>query len=190
MQAAYGWFMMSPEAYTLTTCNYELYPLSPADSVVVRRSLVGYNQLGAVNMLVGTGGTLLLLVLLPAGSGVIWPVVLFMLLLIFVSTGAGVMIPRLVLGRIIRRAKEAEMETLQVRLKDLLPRVRELTEDEREEFTQLQETHDAIRDSPENLLPLSAILRNVGALLLSTATILVAAFAEEWIAWLARSLQP
>ena len=45
MQAAYAWFMMSPEAYTLTTCNYELYPLSPADSVVVRRSLVGYNQL-------------------------------------------------------------------------------------------------------------------------------------------------
>jgi hypothetical protein len=190
MQPAYLWFMMSPEAYILTTCNYELYPLSPADSVVVRRSLHGYNQLGAVNMLVATGATLFLLVLLPAGSGVIWPVVLFMLLLIYVSAGTAAMIPRLVLGRIIRRTKEAEMEKLQVRLKDLLPRVGELTEDERKEFTQLQETHDAIRDSPENLLPLGAILRNVGALLLSTITILITAFAQEWIAWLAKTFQP
>jgi hypothetical protein len=190
MQAAYGMFMMSPEAYVLTTCNYELYPLSPADSVVVRRSLLGYNRLGAVTILVATAATLFVLVLLPAGSGVIWPVVLFMLLLIFVSAGGGVMIPRLVLGRIIRRTKEAEMETLQVRLKDLLPRVGELTEDEREEFTQLQETHDAIRDSPENLLPLGEFAKIVGALLLSTLTVLVTAFAQEWFAELAKRFLP
>jgi hypothetical protein len=141
-------------------------------------------------MLVSTGVILFFLLLLPAGSDLIWPVVLFLLLVQYLSAGVGVVLPRLVLGRIIRRTKEAEMETLQVRLKDLLPRVGELTEDEREEFTQLQETHDAIRDSPENLLPLGAILRNVGALLLSTATILVAAFAEEWIAGLVKFFQP
>jgi hypothetical protein len=190
LQAAYGWVMMSFEAYHLTTFSYELYRLSPADSVVVRRSLHGYSQLAAANVLVSTGAILFFLLLLPADSGLVWPVVLFLLLVQYLSAGVGVVLPRLMLGRIIRRTKAAEMELLQIRVNNLLPRIGELTDEEREEFTQLQETHDAIRDSPENLLPLGAILRNVGALLLSTATILVAAFAEEWIAWLAKSLQP
>ena len=46
----------------------------------------------------------------------------------------------------------------------------------------LQETHDAIRDSSENLLPLGDLAKAVGALALSTLTILVTAFAQEWIA--------
>lgn len=190
MQNAYCISMMTGEAYNLSTCNYELYRLSPADSVLVRRSLHGYNQLGALNVVVTTAGILFTLLLLPAGSGLVWPVVLSLLLVEYVSTGLGLMLPRVVLGHIIGRTKAVEMETLQIRLNSLLPRVGELTEDEREEFTQLQETHDAIRDSPENLLPLGAILRNVGALLLSTATVLIAAFAQEWVAGLAELFQP
>ena len=57
-------------------------------------------------------------------------------------------------------------------------------------MTRLQKAHDTIRDSPENLLPLGAILRTVGALFLSTATILVTAFAQEWIAEWAKRLIP
>ena len=99
-------------------------------------------------------------------------------------------LPRVVLGRIIRRTKEAEMETLQSQLDELLPRVRELSEGEYEEMTRLQKVHDTIRDSPENLLPLGAILRTVGALFLSTVTILVTAFAQEWIAEWAKRIVP
>jgi hypothetical protein len=54
----------------------------------------------------------------------------------------------------------------------------------------LQPAQDAIRDSSENLLPLGAILKTAGALLLSTATILVTAFAEDWIAWLVECFLP
>ena len=92
---------------------------------------------------------------------------------------------RVVLGRIIRRTKESEMQVLQIRVDNLLPRVGELTEDEREEFTQLQETHDAIRDSPENLLTPGDVAKVVGALTLSTLTIVATAFANvyvtEWV---------
>jgi hypothetical protein len=190
MQNAYCISMMTGEAYNLSTCNYELYRLSPADSVLVRRSLHGYNQLAALNVAVTTAAILFTLLLFPADSGLVWPVVLFLLLVEYVSTGFGLMLPRLVLGRIIGRTKEAEMRALQIRLNNLLPRVGALTEDEREELSQLRESHDAIRDSPDNLLPLGAILRNVGALLLSTVTILAAASAEEWIAGLVKLLRP
>jgi hypothetical protein len=57
-------------------------------------------------------------------------------------------------------------------------------------MTQLQETHDAICDSPENLLPLGAFAKVVGALLLSTLTVLATTFAEEWIAALAQRFFP
>jgi hypothetical protein len=112
MQNAYALGMMTGEAYNLTTCSYELYRLSPADSVVVRRSLQGYNQLAVLNVLAATVPILFLLLMLPAGSDLTWPVLLFLLLVLYVSTGMGVIIPRVVLGRIIRRTKEAEMETL------------------------------------------------------------------------------
>jgi hypothetical protein len=54
----------------------------------------------------------------------------------------------------------------------------------------LQETQDAIRDSPENLLPLGEFAKVVGALLLSTFTVLVTAFAQEWIAGWVKPLVP
>jgi hypothetical protein len=190
MQNACLFFMVAPEAHKLSTCKYDLYLLSPADSVVVRKSLRGYNQLGALNVLLFTFLILLLLLLLPAGSGVVAPVVLSLLLLEYVATGVSVVVPRLMIERVIRVNKEEEMEILQARLNDLLPRLEKLTEEEYERMQRLQEAQDAIRDSPENLLPLGAILKTVGALLLSTATILVTAFAEEWIAWLVARFGP
>jgi Flp pilus assembly protein TadB len=87
-----------------------LYRLSPADSVVVRRSLLGYNRLGALNVLLTTFVILLFLLLLPAGSSLVGPVVLSLLLLEVLCTAVGTLVPRLLMGRIIRRKKEEEME--------------------------------------------------------------------------------
>ena len=182
MTNAYCAAMMTAEAYNLTTCNYELYRLSPADSVLVQRSLHGYNQLGAVNIVTSTAGALFVLLLLPTGSDLTLPVLLFLLLVLYVSTGMGVMLPRVVLGRIIRRTKAAEMETLQIRLDSLLPRLEELTEEEYDRMKRFQETHDAIRDSSENLLPLGDLAKIVGALALSTLTIVATAFADAYVA--------
>jgi len=68
--------------------------------------------------------------------------------------------------------------------------LKELTEEEYDRMKRLQETHDAIGDSSENLLPLGDLAKAVGALALSTLTILVTAFAQEWIAGLAKFFQP
>jgi hypothetical protein len=190
IQSSYGMVMMAPQAYILSTCKHRLFGLSPADSVTVRRSLRGYNRFGTLVVSIFTLLILLLTILLPGSLGVIAPVVLALLLVEYVCTAIAILVPRLMIERLIRAKKEEEMEILQVRLNDLLPQVGKLNEEEQDEMTQLQETHHAIRDSPENLLPLGAILRNVGALLLSTATILVAAFAEEWIAGLVKFFQP
>jgi hypothetical protein len=190
MQDAYGVVMMAPEAYNLSTCRYELYRLSPADSVAVRRSLLGYNQYALLNIAFSTLVILLLLLLLPGGSALVAPVVFFLLLLEVVSTAVGTLVPRVLMGRIIRVEKEKEMGILQVRLNDLLPRLEELTEEEYDKMVRLQEAQDAIRDSPDSLLPLGEIAKVVGALLLSIITVLVTAFAQEWIAELAKRLSP
>jgi len=68
--------------------------------------------------------------------------------------------------------------------------LKELTEEEYDRMKRLQEIHDAIGDSSENLLPLGDLAKAVGALALSTLTILVTAFAQEWIAGLAKFFQP
>ena len=60
--------------------------------------------------------------------------------------------------------------------------LKELTEEEYDRMKRLQETHDAIRDSSENLLPLGDLAKAVGALALSTLTILVTAFADVYVA--------
>ena len=190
MQNVCGTVMMAPEAYNLSTCRYELYRLSPADSVAVRRSLLGYNQFALLNIAFSTLVILLLLLVLPGGSALVAPVVFFLLLLEVVSTAVGTLVPRLLMGHVIRAEKEKEMEILQARLNDLLPRLEELTEEEYEKMRRLQDSQDAIRDSPDNLLPLVEIAKVVGALLLSIITVLVTAFAQEWFSELAKRLFP
>jgi len=181
-QNAYSMVWAPVEVHNLSTCRYSLYRLSPADSVAVRQSVRGYNQLGLVNVLTVTVGSFLFLVLLPGGSRLVAPFVACLLLLELVYTGLGSVAPRLVLGQIIRSRKEEEMAALQHRLDDLLPRMQELSEAEYRKMKRLQETQNAIRDSPDNLLPLGAIVSTAGALLLSALTMVATAFAQEWVA--------
>lgn len=70
------------------------------------------------------------------------------------------------------------MAPLQSRLNALSARLRELTEEEYEEMKRLEETHDKIRDSSENVLPIRAIGQIVGSLLVSTATFVAAVLSQ------------
>jgi hypothetical protein len=55
--------LMVPEANHMSTFKHELYLLSPADLVLVRQSLRGYNQFGTLTVLVMTTMILLFLIL-------------------------------------------------------------------------------------------------------------------------------
>jgi hypothetical protein len=182
MQNVYPVVMMVPEAHDFTTCRSEVYRLSPSDTVALRESLRGYNRLGALNIVVMTFLILILLVLWPSGSAVVAPLVVSMLLLEYIYTALSILAPRFFMGRVIEAKKDEEMESLQVRLNELLPLVGELTEEEHEKMTQIQEAHDTIRDSPENLLPLGEFAKVVGALALSTLAIVATAFADAYVA--------
>ncbi len=175
------------EIQQLSTCRCALYRLSPADTVAVRQSLRGYNQLGAFNVMIMTLLMLLFLVLLPGGSSLVIPVVVFLLLMELVLTAVGSQVPRAILGHIVRSRKEEEMAVLQGWIDDLLPQMRELTAEEYEEMKRLRDTQDTIRNSPENLHPLGDILRTASTVLLSALTVVLAAFAKEWIAGLAEN---
>jgi hypothetical protein len=183
-------FIVPVEACLMSTCRYELYRLSPFHSLALQQAVRGYNQLGVVTVPTLTLLILMLVLLLPASSNLLAPLVVALLLLEYFAVTASMIVPRLMIGRIMRAKKEEEMKPLRRRLNTVLPRLEELTEEQYEGLKRLQETHDAIRDSPENLLPLGEIAKVVGAVLLSTITVLVTAFAQEWFAELAKRLLP
>ena len=172
---------MLPQGYLMSTFRYELYSLSPVDTVAVRRSVRGYNRYGVLTVVLVTAVLLLLVLLLPGGSPVVAPIVLALLLLLYLCTALAVLVPRFFIGCVIQAKKDEELGILQVRLNELLLRVGDLSEEEHEEMTQLQEAHDAIRDSAENLLPIGDLAKVVGALALSTLTIVATAFADAYV---------
>jgi hypothetical protein len=180
-QDAFLMVLVAFEAKLLAGCRHQLFPLSPADTIAVRRSLRGYTQLGIVNVLISTPMILGLLLLLPARSGLAVPVVVTLLAVEFICTGLAALAPRVILGSVVRSAKEAEMRVLQERMSELLPRLSALTAEEYAAMKRLEETHAAIRNSPENLLPLGAIARTLGPLLLSAISVLFPAVAPEWL---------
>lgn len=170
----YGIFIWSVESRILVGYKYELYRLSPIDSVAVQRSLRGYNGAALLASLLTTIFIIELIILLPAHSSLLVQIALVLLIITYLSVGLGVLLPRLAIRRIIQAQKEREMAPLQSRLNYLSARLRELTEDEYEEMKRLEETHDKIRNSSEDVLPIGAIGRIVGTLLLPTVTFVAA----------------
>jgi hypothetical protein len=178
------------EAKNMSVCRFELYSLSPIDSLALKRALRGYNVAGALNILVLSLVILGFVLLLPAGSKLVIPIVVSLLLVEYLCTALGCLGPRLYIGRIVRAKKEQEMVPLRGELNGLLARLKELTEEEYEGMKRLQETHDTIRDSDENLLPLGTLAKVAGALALSTLTIVGTAFADVLLAELVRPFLP
>jgi hypothetical protein len=169
------------EADRMSVCHYELYSLSPIDSLALKGAVRGYNQAGAVVLLLMTLVILGLLLLLPAKPTLMAPIVVSLLLVEYLGAAFGSVGTRLHLGHIVRAKKEQEMEPLRGELNGLVARLKELTEEEYDRMKRLQETHDAIRDSSENLLPLGDVAKVVGALALSTLTIVATAFADAYV---------
>jgi len=186
----YALFMLGVESRILAAYKYDLYRLSPIDSVAVQRSIRGYNRQALLNSLVMTILIIEFAILLPGPSTLIAQVALFLLIITYLAVGFGVLFPRLAIRRIIQAQKEREMAPLQSRLNALSARLRELTEDEYEEMKRLKETHDQIRDSSENVLPIQAIGQILGSLLLPTASFLAAVVSQVDLSNLVGRLLP
>ena len=101
--------------------------------------------------------------------------------LAYLSTLAGLLLPRLAIKNIVQKEKERDLIPLQRRIDQLVARATSLDEDGFKELKRLKETHDTIRDANEEVLPLRAIGRLAGALILPTMTFLATRFGETFL---------
>ena len=101
--------------------------------------------------------------------------------LAYLSTMAGLLLPRLAIKYIVQKEKERDLIPLQRRIDQLVVRATTLDEDGFKELKRLKETHDTIRDSNEEVLPLRALGRLAGALILPTMTFLATRFGETFL---------
>lgn len=100
-ECTYGIFMWAVESRILVAHRYELYRLSPIDSVAVQRSIRGYNGIALLNSLLATVFIIEFLILLPARPTLIAQIALILLVVTYLGVGFGVLLPRLAIGRII-----------------------------------------------------------------------------------------
>jgi hypothetical protein len=141
----------------------------------------GSTQLGFIVSLVATLFIVGFVVLLDNRPILVSQVALLGLGLAYVSTLAGLLLPRMAIKSIVQRQKERELAPLQDRINELLVDVRQLGEEQHKELNRLKETHDAILESSEEVLPLRAIGRLAGALILPTMTFLATRFGEAFL---------
>lgn len=180
-EIVYSVLLLACESHVLRDCDYEVYRLSPLDSVAMRRAMRGSTQIGLIVSLVATLFIVGFVVLLEDRPIMVSRVGLLLLGLAYLATLAGLLMPRLAIKSIVLKEKESELLPLQNHLDSLVKRARELNEDGYKELKRLKETHDAIRDANEEVLPLRAIGRLAGALILPTMTFLFTRFGESFL---------
>jgi hypothetical protein len=178
--------MLGIESRLLDRYDYDLYRLSPIDSIGLQRSIRGSNRLGLLVGLVATTIIVGFLVLLSDRAALVARIALALLGLAYLATALGVILPRLAIKRIVRAEKERELAPLQQRVDDLTGRLADLTEREDKELTRLRETHDIIRRSSESVLPLSSIGQLLSSLIIPTLTVALSHAGREFIARLFR----
>jgi hypothetical protein len=174
----YSVMLLALESYVLRECNYDTYRLSPLDSVAMRRTIRGSSQLGLLVSVVATMFICGFVVLLGDRPIMVTQVGLLLLGLAYVATLAGVLLPRLAIKSIVQAQKEQALVPLQRRIEALAARVGELTDEQYTKLKRLKEAHDTIRDATEEVLPLRALGRLAGALILPTLTFVGSRFGE------------
>lgn len=174
--------MLGIESRLLDRYDYDLYRLSPIDSIGVQRALRGSNRLGLLVGLVATTIIVGFLILFADQAALVGEIALSLLALAYLATAMGVILPRLAMKRIVRAEKERELAPIQERLDDLAGRLGELTEREDKELVRLRETHDLIRRSGESVLPLSSVGGLLSSLIIPTLTVALSQAGREFIA--------
>lgn len=189
-EVVYSVILLALESYILRDCDYEVYRLSPLDSVAFRRAIGGSTQIGLLVSFVATLFIIGFVALLEDRPIMVSRVGQLLLGLAYLATLAGLLLPRLAIGAIVHKEKERELLPLQKRLDDLVARVTTGGEDHYKELKRIKEVHDTIRDATEEVLPLRAIGRLMGALTLPTLTFLASRFGEAFMQRMLHQLRP
>lgn len=170
--------LLALESRVLRDCDYELYGPSPLDTVAVRRAIRGSSQLGFLVSLIATTFIVGFVALLEDRHTVVMQLGLFLVGLAYLATLAGVLLPRISINAVALRDKERRLLPLQHELSALAARMGDLTEAQYARYRRLKEVHDTIRDANEEVLPLRALGRLVGALVIPTLTFIASRFGE------------
>lgn len=189
-EVVYSVILLALESYILRDCDYEVYRLSPLDSVAFRRAIGGSTQIGLLVSFVATLFIIGFVALLEDRPIMVSRVGQLLLGLAYLATLAGLLLPRLAIQAIVHKEKERELRPLQKRLDDLVARVTTGGEDHFKELKRIKEVHDTIRDATEEVLPLRAIGRLMGALTLPTLTFLASRFGEAFMQRMLHQLRP
>lgn len=189
-EISYNMFMLGVESRILVQNSFDLYRLSPIDTIEVQQSLRGYDGVALLNSLIVTIFIVEFLILLPTRSDLLVQISLILLLLAYVGVGVGVIFPRLAIGRIIQLEKDATLKPLQVRLNDLYSRLTDLGEREFQNFKRLQAIHSSISASSENVFPLGTVGRVAASLLVPTLTFFASVASEVYLGRLLERILP
>jgi len=180
-EIVYAVVLLAFEARLLPRCQYALYRPSPIDTVALRRSLRGTNQLVGLVSLLSTGFIIGFVLLVEDRPIFLNRVGLLLLASAYVASLAALLLPRLAIKSIVHIAKENQLRPLQGRLSELLEDPVSLSEDQYKEFKRIKEIHDLLRDASEEVLPIRALGRLFGAMLFPTMTFVISRFGEQVI---------
>jgi len=169
-EITYSVLVLGIESRILGEYDYELYRLSPLDSLPLRRALRGSSALGLLVCLVATAFIAGFAVLFRDHGRLAAHATFVLVVVAYVATGLGTLLPRLAMLRVVRAEKEREMAPIQARLDAFVARAFELDLTEQKEMERLQKMHDTIRDAPESVLPIASVGQVVSALFLPTIT--------------------
>jgi hypothetical protein len=180
-QYTFGNFMVSFEFRRFASARFSLYALSPIDTYAVQSASAGLKQLGIVSIAVFPLSYLVLFAVLPEAIELNVAVTGAFLLMNYLATGVGILLPLHFLGEIVKAEKQRFLEPLQARLNQMVAGVPDMSRDEHDSFVRLQALHATIASSKESLLDLGQVTRIIGAGALSTITVVAAALLQSWV---------
>lgn len=177
-QFSFSTAMIFFEFRKLSTCQYELYKLNPYDTYALQRTTRGLKQLGLVSTMSLPFFLFLLLIVLPEKSGLNIPITVGFLLLTYLAAAIGILFPLSFLGGLVKREKWKLLMPLQGELNQLADRIHTMSTDELKYFELLHNVYDSLRNAKENFLSLGSVARIVGALMLSTITVILTTYVQ------------
>jgi hypothetical protein len=180
-EITWNYILVSVEAFRISRMKHKLYPLRPADTVSLNRTLLGYNQIAALNSVLETTFISGLALLLPEHHYLRYPILIMVLVFSYLVIGLSIFVPRLCVQHVVQDSKIKEMNSIQGLLIPLYNRIDNLSNLEFEKLKRLDEIHEIVQGSCENFLPLSTLGRVLGTFFLPTITFILAVASETYL---------